>query len=182
MNAYRQATEIETIARAELMPWLLKTCQAVEDTAHSEFLQKTCGDWIITKLSQQYGVELKAEARYTGNLFLETWSNLPRRTLGWMYTSHADWLFYFFADTRDLYVIDFPALWQWAFGVGEKEGAIYKYAEKTQSRYNQTNLTKGRVVPIADIQAARIPIKKYSAEQRGEQARKPIKEYDGIKF
>lgn len=167
MNAFKAATEIETIARRELLPWLLKTCQNVEDTGHSEFLQKTCGDWIITKLSQQYGVELKAEARYTGNLFLETWSNLPRRTLGWMYTSQADYLFYFFADTKELFVIDFPALWQWAFGVGEKEGAIYKYAEKTQSKYNQVNFTRGRIVPINDIEAAlKSSVKRLSAADR----------------
>lgn len=181
MNAFQQATEIEKVARAELLPWLMKTCQDVEDTAHSEFLQKTCGDWIITKLTKQYGVELKAESKFTGNLFLEWLSNKPHRTPGWMWTCQADYLMYFFCDTRELYIVDFPALWAWAFGDG-KPGQIYKYAEKCQSKYNQLNYTWGFIVPIVELQDAGIPIKRITAEQRGKHSQALREPYDGIKF
>src|SRR5262245_61103406 len=133
MNAFAKAQEVERMAMTELMPWLTHKFSSVE-TCDSLFLQKTIGDFIVTQEMRKRGVELKAEAEYTGNLFLEYFSNKPRRTPGWLWTCQADWLFYFFNDVKTLYVFDFPALWQWAFGADGKPGAIYKYPEKPQTK------------------------------------------------
>jgi len=181
MNAFQQAKTIEEIARQEILPWLHLKCESVEDTGDSLWLQKIVGDFIVVQEGRKRAIELKAEAKYTGNLYLEWLSNKPRRTPGWMWTCQADYLLYFFCDTRELYVIDFPALWAWAFGDG-KPGQIYKYAEKCQSKYDQINYTWGFIVPIIELQHAGVPVKKITAEQRGKQSQVLREAYDGIKF
>ena len=49
------------------------------------------------------------------NFFLETLSVVSNNTLGWMYTSRADYLFYFFLnDYRDEeYLFHMPSLKEW---------------------------------------------------------------------
>lgn len=149
----------------ELMPWLTLKFSPVE-TCDNEFLQRTLGDFTITQNTQKRSVELKAEQRFTGNLFLEVWSNRPARTLGWLYTSRADILAYYFCDRRDLYVFSLPALQDWCFGVGANQGAIYQYPEKVQTRYNQLNYSYGRCVPIRTIEDAKVPMKIFTAQDR----------------
>lgn len=160
-NAFKEASEIETMARREILPWLELKCESVEDTRDSLWMQKIVGDFIVVQEGRKRGVELKAEARFTGNLFLETWSNLPELTPGWLVTSRAHWLFYFFLDTKTLYVMSMRRLQEWAFGIGEKEGQIYHFREVTQSKYQQINMTRGRLVSLTALQDARIPIKQY---------------------
>ena len=161
MNAFEQARTVEQLAKDEILPWLNLKCESVEDTGDSLWLQKICGDFIVVQENRKRGVELKAEQKYTGNVYLETWSNRPEFTFGWLWTSRAHWLMYYFADNRQLFVFDLPALQAWAV-----EGAVYKYAEKPQSKYDQLNYTWGRVVPIADIKAAGVPWKMLTAEDR----------------
>jgi len=165
MNAFAKAQEVETLAMRELMPWLTLKFSPVE-TCDNEFLQRTLGDFTITQNTQRRSVELKAEQRFTGNLFLEVWSNRPARTLGWLYTSRADILAYYFCDRRDLYVFSLPALQDWAFGVGAGNGAIYQFAERHQNKYNQLNYTFGRIVPIEEIKRGGVPMKLFRAEDR----------------
>lgn len=165
-NAFQQARTIEDIARAELLPWLNLKCESVEDTADNLWLQKITGDFIVVQEGKKRGLELKAEAKYTGNLFLETWSNLPELTPGWMLTSRADDLLYYFADTKTLYTLKLRRLQEWAFGIGERDGHIYEYREVTQAKYQQINFTRGRLVPIQALRDARIPIHEYTAEDR----------------
>lgn len=160
-NAFQQAQAVEHLAIKEILPWLRMKCESVEPTDGNLFLQKIVGDFVVVQEGRKRGVELKAEMRFTSNLYLETWSNRPELTPGWLWTSRAHWLMYYFNDTGALFVIDFPALQQWA-----ADGAIYKYPEVAQSKYSQLNYTFGRLVPIADIQAAKIPIKRVSADDR----------------
>ena len=160
MNAFQQARTIEEIARQEILPWLHLKCESVEE-CNSLFLQKIVGDFIVVQEGRKRAIELKAEAKYTGNVFLETWSNRPEFTFGWLWTTRADYLFYYFTDNHSLYVIDLPALQRWAV-----EGGIYQYPEKPQGKYDQINYTWGRVVPLIALQTARIPIKRFTAEDR----------------
>src|SRR5262245_63206324 len=126
----------------ELMPWLTAKFAPVE-LCENEFLQRTLGDFTITQQLQKRSVELKAEQKFTGNLFLEVWSNRPARTLGWLFTSRADILAYYFCDRQELYTFPLPKLQDWAFGVGSAQGAIYQWPEKHQSKYNQLNFSFG---------------------------------------
>lgn len=165
-NAFAKAQEVEALAMKELMPWLTLKFSPVE-TCDNQFLQKVIGDLVITQAAQKRSVELKAEQRWTSNLFLESWSNRPARTLGWLYTSRADLLAYYFCDKKWLYVFHLPALQDWCFGVGAKDGALYKYPERHQARYNQLNYSYGRCVPIRDIEDSKaVPMKLFTAEDR----------------
>lgn len=167
MNAFQQAKTIEEVARQELLPWLNLRCESVEDTGNSLWLQKIVGDFIVVQEGRKRSIELKAEQKYTGNLYLESWSNRPRRTPGWMWTTQADYLFYFFCDTATLFIIEMKPLIEWAFGGADGQpGHIYEYPEKPQAKYDQLNYTWGRVVPIIHLTDARIPIKRLSAEDR----------------
>ena len=68
------------------------------------------GDWSVS-------AEIKAEERFTGNLFLETWSNkvfaYEYRRPGWMVTLGCDILLCYFLDKKRLYSIPFGRLWSW---------------------------------------------------------------------
>lgn len=113
------------------------------------------GSWIAKKLQTKFNLdavfntaegvmrslEIKCERKFTGNVFLETWSNHPT-TRGWFYTSQADWLWYFFADVGRLYMFDLPALRRWA------RGHLNDYRERSVNR-SQPNFTLGRAVPIS---------------------------------
>jgi hypothetical protein len=65
----------------------------------SRYVQDTLGDVVLnTPDGKMWWVEIKIEeTNKTGNLFLETWSNLnfqPRK-VGWIYTQSADILWYY---------------------------------------------------------------------------------------
>src|SRR5262245_63249395 len=89
MNGFAKAKEIEALAMQELMPWLTHKFSPIE-ICDSLFLQKMLGDFVITQEKRKRACELKAEQRYTGNIYLEYWSNKPRRTPGWLFTSQAE--------------------------------------------------------------------------------------------
>lgn len=162
MNAFRQAQTVEEVAKREILPWLSMRSERVEEVPPGLFLQRLAGDFVITMAGKKYGFELKAEEKHTNNLFLEVWSNLPELTPGWMVTSRADYLGYFFLDLKVLYIARMRQLQQWAFGADGKPGQIYKFPERGQSKYSQLNYTTGRIVPIAELQAAGL-LKEYTA-------------------
>lgn len=153
MNAYDKGRDVERIAIEEVLPWLVGVCDGkVYGTDTSEFLQKVWGDFIARRQDKgkdrEYSIELKAEEEHTGNLILELWSNKKWFTPGWMYTSHARYLFYFFTDNKILYVIDFISLKQWFFGADGKRGAMYRFPEVTQKKRSQANDTWGALVDV----------------------------------
>lgn len=164
MNAFKQAQEVEALAMREILPWLNLKCDSVEMTDGSLWLQKIVGDFIVIQEGRKRSIELKAEAKYTGNLFLETWSNLPELTPGWMVTSRAHWLFYFFLDTKTLYVIGMRELQEWAFGIVAPPGRIYQFKEVAQGKYLQTNSTWGRLIPVSTLEDKRtgVPMKAFT--------------------
>lgn len=117
-------------------------------------LQTTVGDLLynsnrLTIMS----IEVKTEARWTGNFFFETWSNAcpGRERPGWMKTLDADWLFYYFWEVDALYVCDFQKLKTWAF----KTDRLRHFPEKAFGNGNgqQLNNTLGVVVPVSVLQA-----------------------------
>jgi hypothetical protein len=107
-------------------------------------------DFAFVYPGKEIRVELKCERRHTGNLFLETWSNkaFSRARDGWMFTCKSDLLWYFFRDTLDLYAVDFPRLWEWAFGPPDRGGGnIYRHPER-HTVCDQKNHTWGHCVPV----------------------------------
>jgi hypothetical protein len=167
MSAFQSARMVEVESMTILRPYLKEKTDGQlvwnDKGPLAMALQETVGDMLFTnKQGFLRSVEVKAESRYTGNLFLETWSNrnLSNRhshaergsNPGWMFKLKADLLLYHFLDRDELHTLDFFALKQWAFS----EGNLWRYEEKPQSRRDQLNDTWGRCVPIADLNDAGI--------------------------
>lgn len=168
MNAFDSACGVEARGRAILLPYLEERSDQlllVLKGPLARHLQLHTGDMLANfKDGTTRSVELKIEQRFTGNLFLETWSNrnLEDRANhegigsnpGWMVHLGCNIIMYYFLDTDDLFAIDAFALKRWAFGHGEVAGNIYRYPEKFQQKYKQKNDTGGRIVPVNDLSKA----------------------------
>jgi len=67
--------------------------------------------------AQQYTMDIKTDKCYgTGNYAIEITSNVERNTLGWVYTSKADYICIIYpvsADTYEYHIINLPILRQW---------------------------------------------------------------------
>jgi len=153
-NTFDTACCVEDQALSDLLPFLEQKSFSgrfvlTSKGRLSKFLQKEVGDVVLnTSLKEVVSIEIKSEQENKyGNVFLETWSNRHRFTLGWMYTLNADFLFYYFVNDKQLLICNFQSLKKWAF----IESKIYKYNEKLQSKYIQLNDTWGRCVPIKTL-------------------------------
>jgi hypothetical protein len=130
-------------------------CVTTTKGRYAPELQKALGDILFNHKDDPdrlVSVEIKTEQRFTGNLFLEHWSNLSRLTPGWMVTLRADLLFYAFEDRGRVFILDLPKLQQWAFREATSRadfpGWIYAFPLRRQGRYQQMNDTWGRLVPL----------------------------------
>jgi hypothetical protein len=124
----------------------------------SEELQRSAGDLLFNTAKDPdriVTVEIKGEDKFTGNFFLEYWSNRSRLTPGWMLTLRADLLCYVFNDAERAFIIGLPKLQQWAFiRMTERrrfDGHIYRFPLAAQGKYEQPNDTWGRLVPIGVV-------------------------------
>ena len=171
MNAFSAATAVDAEAWIVLKPYLDKLSDnrivLLNKGPLAKLLQEKQGDAIMeaANTGNVISIELKTEEKHTGNLFLEAWSNKCLENYqywrsnglnpGWMLKANADYIFYYFLNTDDLYIIRTIALQRWAFGyTGDKkehQANIYRYKEKPQNKYSQLNKTTGWIVPIADI-------------------------------
>jgi hypothetical protein len=168
VSSFTQAQGVEAESFAILKPFL-------EEHTNGRYVvtgkgplarayQQQCGDILLNdKEGKLFAVELKAERRHTGNLFLETWSNRNLDCIsshtslgsnpGWMVHLRASLLFYHFLDRDALYILPFFKLKQWAFGSDGKPGNIYRFPERPQGKYEQLNDTHGRLVPLVELKA-----------------------------
>lgn len=122
----------------------------------SKSLQMNYGDLIWfsndkTKTTDVAFIEAKVERRYTGNFFIETWSNWthdPRRlNHGCMVKTMAHHLCYCFMDKRACYMMNRKLTLDYVFSSHDK------YPETTQRRHAQMNVTRGLLVPVTEIEA-----------------------------
>lgn len=186
--AFDESKRVEAEAFAILRPYLSERADGrlvvTSKGTLSRWLQESVGDVLVNIGDDEklFAIELKAERRHTGNLFLETWSNKNLNTRnshaerggnpGWMWKIRADILLYYFLDTDLLYSIDVLHLKRWAFGYmreGERvDGRLYDFEEKLV-RCDQLNDTWGRCVPISvllsEMRAG--SVKQTNVRQRG---------------
>jgi len=181
MNAFDAGRSVEREGWLRLRPYLNEITDGhfvlVNKGAHARRLQEELGD-LLANLAPRHdptagplaeegrliAIELKVERRFTGNLFLETWSN---RNLGdatshaergsnpgWLFKTRSDLLFYYFLDADTLCISNVLALKRWAFRVAKKNDPwpVLNYPERAQGQYQQKNDTHGVCVPIADLQ------------------------------
>lgn len=182
MNAFDAAKMVEAQAMARLLPFIEQQSEGrfvVTDKGRlAPLLQQMVGDVIFNARAtgRVFGVEVKAEREWTGNLFLETWSNrnledrdsraLRGSNPGWLFKLRADLLFYYFLNVDRLLVMDCFALQRWAFGSGNREPNIWRYREAKQRRFDQLNDTWGRIVPWTDLRVQlEVQPRQYSVAQ-----------------
>jgi hypothetical protein len=163
-NAFREASSVERRGLDVILPYLRSKAfdgQVIHIAKGplAASLQRTVGDVLMSTDGETVcAVEIKVEQRWTGNLFLETWSNRNLEskaahaqrgaTPGWLVTSRADVLLYFFLDVQSGVLVPVFRLKRWAFAAG----AIYEWPELRQARYMQANDTWGRCVPVDVIE------------------------------
>lgn len=165
----RAVGDIEADGRALFLPYLEATSDRVVDTnafRSSEAAQRTFGDFLVWRGAQVLGWELKVEQAYTGNLFLEAFSNAwPGRheRAGWLYTLRADYVTFVFLSNRTAFTTELPALREW-FEASVPGNPQY---EPKFPRRAQRNLTVGYPVSIADLwQRVRVECVRFDAAGR----------------
>jgi hypothetical protein len=158
VNAFIEASKIEALAIGEILPWLQKSCERIEEVGDRLYLQKLFGDFFgRTRRGFEFTLELKVEEsdRY-GNFFFEVFSNKRWRTTGWFPQLQSDWLLYYFYAEKRMYVINVKELHRWAYYDASKlkhgsAGRLSDFPEKAQAKYDQLNDTSGICVPIRTI-------------------------------
>lgn len=164
MNAFNDARTVEARAMTRILPFLEEQSGGrfvlTEKGRLAPLLQQIVGDVLFNARTNGrcYAVEVKAEARWTGNLFLEVWSNRNLNDRdnharlgsnpGWMFKLQSDLLFYYFCDVDRLIVLDMFALKRWAFGFNGREPRIQEFRFVQQGKRTQPNDTCGYLVPV----------------------------------
>lgn len=73
-----------------------------------------CGDARVTKgIATALEIEAKFDDTTHPNLFVETWSCKERNLLGWIHTSKANWLWYFWMRAGLMLKVDMRRLQYW---------------------------------------------------------------------
>lgn len=188
MNAFTDACLVEQRGMSVLLPYLesrayrgqvIQVCKG----PLARHFQRTFGDLLIaTGPGGVASVEIKTQRRWTGRLFLETWSNrnLENRashvergsTPGWLISCRADVIGFHFLDADTVLFLPLFQLQRWAFGTGDQPGRIYDFPELRQRRYFQPNESLGRLVPV-EVLAREIGIERASLRQGELFARPP---------
>lgn len=159
MTAYQDSLKTEADGQGVLHDWLRHCCNAtvvINAPAHFGRELQQFGDMVVQwdghKEKPIKYIELKIENKYTGNLFVETWSNKARKTPGWIINTKAEHLFYYFISNDTLISLDMMELKDFIYQV-DSSGKVnaYKYREVKQGKCQQMNDTWGLLVPIDDL-------------------------------
>ena len=145
MNPFVEKLSIEAASEVILIPWMISRGWIFgEHYPRFDFR----GDYPITRNSISKNLEIKAEQKTTGNLFIEWASNayVGRQRWGWYYTLKADILLYHFLDENTVHTIDVKRL---------QECELWKY-RTAAATIEQHNLTLGLLIPVEHLQAMEI--------------------------
>lgn len=158
MNAFESASQVETDSWEILRPFIetrsfdgryVRTCKG----RLARELQRTVGDVLFNSTDQHiHSVEIKAEREWTGNLFLERWSNRKWFTPGWLETLNCDLLLCHFLDEDRLLAVNFQNLRKWLYHCDrwQKPKASF-FPQVDQKRYAQPNDTWGYIVEVKEL-------------------------------
>ena len=149
MSSFSTCQKTEQDSKRALVPVVIKRFNTSPSEIPENYRAQEGGDWFVRNdFGQVVSIELKSEHRYTGNIFLEIWSNFNTQRKGWFLTSHANEIWYHFLDTNMLYIVGLEKLRQWVLQ-GER---ILGSKEVDQKKHSQRNLTKGRLMPCRDLE------------------------------
>lgn len=153
MNQYGFAPmlKIGKIAVKEVEKYLKSLKETIEviNVEDDKEYQKKDIDLIWRYMANGRKYEQKIEVKgdryhHTGNIFIETVSNRERNNPGCFMYSEADYIFYYFVETRELYIIPLAETREWL------KQNIHRFEEKFLSTKvgNYTYYTSaGRLVP-----------------------------------
>jgi hypothetical protein len=121
-------------------------------------LQKSVGDVLVNASREDFTcIEVKAELKHTGNLFLERWSNRKFFTPGWFETLKTDLLWCHFLDVDTVYELRFAKLRQWMYWHdGRGHPLAHRFEIAKQGKYEQLNDTWGYIVSVEHLRTAKL--------------------------
>lgn len=138
---YEECRELELESIGLLLPIIKPRFDKLVEVT-DKLQQEYFGDYIGIKNQRAYYIEFKCENKYTGNFFMETWSNYGHNK-GWFIKCRADYLVYHFLDVDKHFIIDYQK--------AKEHINNNKYFEATQNKNKQKNIAKGLLVPIEDL-------------------------------
>lgn len=124
--------------------------KAVFDVGKNTYHQKRDTDLLLI-VNENDGlfkasVEVKGDRNdHTGNLFLETLSDVERETPGAFIASRADWFFYYFVNSGHLFCLRMADAVPWF----EKNNHLFPEKEVASDRDRRTWRTRGKLIPIS---------------------------------
>lgn len=150
MATFQDSLAVEQAGINSLKLYATRRWAGASVSWHTGRVAQQTGDFTVSRNGATIAtVEAKIEARHTGRLFLETWSNYGHRR-GWAYTCQADHLWYCFLDRMVLYAMPVAALRQFvANDLGPLLASDPFTNEVRQSKYDQRNDTRGVPVSVA---------------------------------
>lgn len=154
MNSFEKGCMVEKQGMNVLLPYIeSKAYQGrvvpLFGNAQNKELQQY-GDILMgTEINKYITIDLKIENRFTGNFFIETWSNKSRFNQGWIYKCRSDRIFYYFLDKPEiLYSIVTEKFKEWLFASVGNKPRLFSFSEVKQSKYDQMNDTWGVIIPV----------------------------------
>ena len=124
---------------------------SVIDVSKDKKYQDEDIDFIIKLESgEEIPIELKTDRYTTGNIFYEYISNKEYNVEGCMIKSKAKCLFYYFINTKELYIIDFKSYREWV----EKNYEMFdkKEVKNTNKRKNGVTHSLGLLIPKSTLE------------------------------
>ncbi|MHC0068050.1 hypothetical protein ACWATR_35050 [Nostoc sp. UIC 10890] len=140
--ANQAATDIEAWLWSKPEPISVNNVESDPNYQHKDI------DLIWTTQTGEILIEIKGDRwNKTRNLFFETHSNLERGTPGCFMYTEADWLFYYFVNTRQLYRLPMSKTREWFLITMRRFRERATITPVGSSYYT----TVGRLVPITTV-------------------------------
>lgn len=144
------AQQVAKLAATDISAWLLSKPETISvvNVEDDPDYQRRDIDLIWTTQTGEILIEIKGDRwNKTRNLFFETHSNLERGTPGCFMYTEADWLFYYFVNTRQLYRLPMPKTREWFLITMRR----FRERSTTTPVGSSYYTTVGRLVPITTV-------------------------------
>ena len=136
---------------------------SIEDVSNIRKYQDQDIDFIVRLKNSPnpVSIELKTDTYDSGNIFFETVSNKENNVPGCMYKSQANYLFYYFSKTKELYIFNFKEYVKWF--EENRESFTLKIFKNINRKRNGTYTSEGYTIPKTFLEANLNPkfFKKY---------------------
>lgn len=144
------------IGEVKAYEYLIRNGYSVQDTTENELYYSKDIDLIAIKDNKSISIEVKWDSRIhqTGNMFIETSSNVEQKKMGWYLFCQADYLFYGDSVNEIFYILKMDDLRDYL----ENNFTEQRNAADYKCNGSLRKLSRGELVPIADFS------KKYNVQ------------------